>query len=56
MDSDDLAWIIGVGMSLALVVASLKGRQMGLSDGLRMATLWGFLIVALTLVFTTLRW
>ncbi|MBF9150057.1 hypothetical protein [Novosphingobium jiangmenense] len=56
MDSYDLTRIIGIGMSLILVVASLKGREIGLSDGLRMAALWGFLIIALALVFSVLGW
>lgn len=56
MISSDFARIIGIVLALVLVVANLKGRQIGLSDGLRMAALWGFLIIAATLVFITLGW
>ncbi|MEL0253329.1 MAG: hypothetical protein VW935_15510 [Novosphingobium sp.] len=56
MDSSDFARIIGIGLALVLVVANLKGRQIGLSEGLRMAALWGFLIVAAALVFSILGW
>lgn len=56
MDNYDLARITGLGMALVLVVANLKGRQIGLSHGLRMAALWGFLIITLSLVFSVLGW
>lgn len=45
-----MARIVGVGIALLLVVSNLKGRQIGMSDGLRMAALWGFLIITLTRV------
>lgn len=51
-----MARIDGVGIALLLVVSNLKGRQIGMSDGLRMAALWGFLIITLTLVFSLLGW
>lgn len=56
MESYDLARIIGLGMSLILVIANLKGREIGLSDGLRIVALWGFMIVMLALVFSVLGW
>jgi hypothetical protein len=56
LDSYDTVRIIGIAMSLILVTAGLKGRGIGLSDGLRMAALWAFLIVAAALVFSTLGW
>lgn len=54
--SDDIVRIIGIVMALILVMANLRGQRIGLSDGLRMAALWGFLFVAVALVFTMLGW
>lgn len=56
MDNQDLVRIIGIGMALVLVIANLRGQRIGLSDGLRMAALWAFLILATTLVFSVLGW
>lgn len=56
MNSSDLVRIIAIGLALVLVIANLKGRQIGLPDGLRMAALWGLLIVAAAIVFTSLGW
>jgi len=44
--------IVALAMALVLAVANLRGRQIGLSDGLRMAALWGFIFVAVALVFS----
>lgn len=52
MNGDDITRIVGLSMSLVLIVANLRGKQLGLSDGLRMAALWGFLITAIALVFS----
>ncbi len=52
MNGDDIARIIALTMALVLAVANLRGRQLGLSEGLRMAALWGFMFVAATLVFS----
>lgn len=52
MSGDDIARIIALAMALVLAVANLRGRQIGLSDGLRMAALWGFIFVAVALVFS----
>lgn len=56
MDSYDLVRILGIGMALVLAIAGLKGRGIGLSDGVRMAALWAFLIIALALIFSVLGW
>mgnify|MGYP001557501772 CR=1 FL=1 len=56
LDNQDLVRIIGIGMALVLVIANLRGQRIGLSEGLRMAALWAFLIVAATLVFSVLGW
>lgn len=56
MDSYDIARIVAIGMSLVLVIAGLKGRAIGLGDGLRMAALWAFVIIAVALVFTVIGW
>ncbi len=54
--SDDIVRVIGIAMALVLVVANLRGQRIGLSEGLRMAALWGFLFVAVALVFSVLGW
>lgn len=54
MNGDDIIRLIGVAMAMMLVVANLRGRQIGLSDGLRMAALWAFLFVAVALIFTVI--
>ncbi|MBB4613836.1 hypothetical protein [Novosphingobium taihuense] len=56
MSNDDVVRLIGIAMALVLVVANLRGQRIGLSDGFRMAALWGFLIVTVTLVFSVLGW
>ncbi|MFN3457809.1 MAG: hypothetical protein ACK4Z8_09565 [Novosphingobium sp.] len=43
-------------MALVLAVVSLRGQRIGLSDGLRMAALWAFLITVVALVFAVLGW
>lgn len=53
--SDDVVRIIGILMALVLVMANVRGQRIGLSDGLRMAALWAFLFVAVTLVFLIIR-
>lgn len=50
MNGDDIVRLIGIAASLILVGAGLRGRQIGLSDGLRMAALWLFAFVAVALV------
>ncbi len=50
MTGDYLVRIIGIIASLVLVTAGLRGRQIGLSDGLRMGALWIFAFVAVALV------
>jgi hypothetical protein len=52
VSGDDITRIIGLTMALVLAVANLRGRQIGLSEGLRMAALWGFLFLAVALVFS----
>lgn len=54
MDSYDLVRVLGIGMALVLAIVGLKGRGIGLSDGVRMAALWAFLIIALALIFSRL--
>lgn len=56
MDSHDMVRIIGISMALVLAVANFKGREIGLSDGLRMAALWAFLFIVVALVFSVLGW
>lgn len=56
MTNDDVVRLIGIAMALVLVVANLRGQRIGLSDGLRMAALWGFLILTVTLVFSLVGW
>ena len=56
MMADDIVRLIGIAMALVLVVANLRGQRIGLSDGLRMAALWGFVFIAAALVFMTLGW
>lgn len=56
MTDNDTVRLIGIFMALVLVVANLRGQRIGLSDGLRMAALWGFLIVTVTLVFSVMGW
>jgi hypothetical protein len=51
VNGDDITRIIALTLALVLAVSNLRGRQMGLSEGLRMAALWGFLFVAAALVF-----
>lgn len=51
-----MAQIIGVAMALILAVAALRARQIKARDGLAMAMLWGFLLLAATLVFMALGW
>lgn len=41
-------------MALVLAVANLRGQRIGLSDGLRIAALWGFIFVAVALVFSVI--
>ncbi|HQS95970.1 MAG TPA: hypothetical protein PK823_05665 [Novosphingobium sp.] len=54
MNADDIVRLIGVAMAMVLLVANLRGRQIGLSDGLRMSALWAFLFVVVALVFTVI--
>lgn len=54
--SDQVVSIIGIIMALILVTANLRGQRIGLSDGVRMAALWAFLLVAAALVFSVLGW
>lgn len=56
MDSYDTVRIIGISMALVLAIANFKGREIGLSDGLRMAALWAFLFMVGAVIFTVLRW
>ena len=52
MNGNDVVRLISIALALILVVANLRGQRIGLSDGLRMAALWGFLFVAVALVFS----
>lgn len=54
MNGDDIVRLIGVAMAMILLVANLRGRQIGLSDRLRMAALWAFLFVVVALIFTVI--
>ena len=56
MTGDDIVRIIGIAMALVLVIANLRGRRIGLSEGLRAAALWGFLFIAAAVVFSVLGW
>ncbi|WP_231468780.1 hypothetical protein [Novosphingobium sp. CECT 9465] len=56
MSGDDIVRMIGIIGALVLVSAGLRGRQIGLSDGLRMAALWAFVFVAAALTFSVLGW
>lgn len=56
MDSYDTVRIIGISMALVLAMANFKGREIGLSDGLRMAALWAFLFIVAALLFSMLGW
>lgn len=50
------AQIIGVAMALILAFAALRSHQIKARDGIAMAVLWGFLLLATTLVFLALGW
>lgn len=54
MIGDDIVRIIGILASLILVAAGLRGRQIGLSDGLRMGALWAFAFIAVALLASVL--
>lgn len=54
MNGDDIVRLIGIAASLILVGAGLRGRQIGLSDGARMAALWLFAFVAVALMASIL--
>ena len=56
MNGDDIVRLIAIAMAMALLVANLRGRQIGLSEGLRLGALWAFLFVATALVFSVLGW
>lgn len=56
MSGDEIVRLIGIAMALVLLIANLRGRQIGLSDGLRMGALWAFLFVAVALVFAVIGW
>ncbi len=56
MSGDDVVRLIAIAMAGVLLAANLRGRQIGLSDGLRMAALWAFLFVAVAVVFTAIGW
>ncbi|MFN4134028.1 MAG: hypothetical protein ACK4G2_00125 [Novosphingobium sp.] len=56
MSADQIVRLIGLVMVLVLLVANLRGQRIGLSEGLRMAALWGFLILAAALLFSVLGW
>lgn len=56
MSDNDVVRLIGITIALVLVVANLRGQRIGLSEGLRMAALWGFLIMTVALVFSVLGW
>lgn len=55
MTGDDLVRLIGIVMAMILLAANLRGRQIGLPDGLRMAALWAFLFVACAVVFSIIK-
>lgn len=54
MMGDDIVRIIGIVAALVLVTAGMRGRQIGLSDGLRMGALWAFAFVAVALLASVL--
>lgn len=54
MSGDDVVKLIGIAMAMVLLIANLRGGQIGLSEGLRMGALWAFLFVAVALVFTVI--
>ncbi|HQS69180.1 MULTISPECIES: hypothetical protein [unclassified Novosphingobium] len=54
MTGNDVAQIIGIAMAMVLIIANLRGKQIGLSEGLRMGALWAFLFVAVALVFSVI--
>ncbi|MFM6830018.1 MAG: hypothetical protein ACKOVA_06745 [Novosphingobium sp.] len=54
MNGDDITRLIALTMALVLAVANLRGRQIGLSDSLRMAALWAFVFVAVALAVSIL--
>lgn len=56
LTGDDIVRIVGIAAALVLATAGLRGQQIGLSDGLRMAALWAFLFVAVALAFSVLGW
>ncbi len=54
MIGDDFVRIIGIIAALVLVTTGIRGRQIGLSDGLRMGALWAFLFVVVALIASVL--
>lgn len=52
MTGDEVVRIIGIIAALVLLITSVRGKQIGLSDGLKMASLWAFAFVALALIAT----
>lgn len=51
---DDIVRVIGILAALILATAGLRGRKIGLSDGLRMGALWVFVFVVVALVASIL--